>query len=216
MLTVTLSQKIKACRAILGLTQSEVSREASLSEVSVIQIESGLNMTKARILTAFYARKGLFITDTGITTVKEEFSDAYSALTHDDIVRELYGDEAFEAHHRGWDATTRQSFCQTVSAFAEQGFDIWFVNLDGQIRIGYKDPDGQRGKPFAFLTMEKDGFFLLWHDKLDASFFAFSNNKAYMTPEKAKALPSFLSAHYGLIPPALRELSAGRMPSDYK
>lgn len=219
MLKLTDSQKLKACRAILGLTQSEVSRAASLAETAIIQVESGLNSTKAPILKAFYARNGLFLSETGVTTRAPEQSTPSHTLTEEDIRRGFSGDAAFAEHYARWNGFVRNSFRQVVSAFAEQGYDMWFVNMDGQIRIGYKDPAQQRGKPFAFICADQsngDGFYLLWHDNLDAAFLAFSDTNAHITPEKAARLAEHLSAHRDLVPVAIAELSQGRLPSAYK
>lgn len=216
MFKLTVGKKLKACRAILGMTRYDVFKACGIKESVIKQIEDDVDLTKAQWLISFMSSQGLYLTDNGITTIPQETAAAMTTLTAEKIAQTFGYNPYLAAAWQNWDAATRDRFVTTINAFSEQRFDIWFVNMGGQIRIGYKALDMQRGNPFAFIQIDSEGFYLLWHDNLDAVFQSFSNQSAMFSDEQAKKLRQHLITHRNLVPANITELAAERLPSDYE
>lgn len=216
MFKLTVGKKLKACRTILGMTRYDVFKACGIKESVIKQIEDDVDLTKAQWLVSFMTSRGLYLTDNGITTIPQETAVTMTTLTAEKIVQTFGHNKHFSAAWALWNTETRERFITTINAFSEQRFDMWFVNMGGQIRIGYKALDMQRGNPFAFIQIDSEGFYLLWHENLDAAFLSFSDHSAIFSDEQAKRLRQHLITHRSLVPANITELAAERLPSDYE
>mgnify|MGYP001261744205 CR=1 FL=1 len=214
MVTLTLGKKIKACRAILGMTRYDMGRACGSSEIALKMVEHDTDMTKAPVFEAYLNRNGLFLTDVGISTVAPT-PVAQEAIDMDAILHGFGIDPDFASSWAVWDTDLRERFGMTVKAFAERKFDMWFVNMNGQIRVGHKSPTMQRGAPFAFIQVKPEGFYLRWHEDLDPCLTQFTRHDDFVERAEAETLGKHLDGCLDLIPQKIRELSSGLMPNDY-
>lgn len=214
MITLTIGKKIKACRAILGMTSVDMSRECGVSVNILKAVENDTYPSQAPLFEDFINRQGLFFSEHGITTIAPTKAALPSTVDLAALMQDFNCDQHFSSMWKEWNKATRERFGTVIKAFADKGFDMWFVNMRGEIRIGFKDQGMERGTPLAFIRVNHDGFFLEWHHDLDAELRDFSGS-TFLTDTQAAALGKHLEACDHLIPPRIKLLSSGRVPTDF-
>lgn len=207
---LSLGSKLRACRAILGQTLQDVSNACGIPVASLRAIEIDLTTTRADQVASYYCKRGLFVIETGITTIRPAVEDNI-APEHSDLLPHFMFNEDFAAAYNAWDDYRQSLFRKIILVFVEAGLDIWFVDMNGEIRIGAKPVGAQRGRPVAFLRSTKEGLTLSWNTGVEGALLVFGGE---LTEAKVSRIQSTLS---GVQPQRLKlvEGASGNMPDAY-
>lgn len=224
---LTNGSKIRAARAILSVSRQAVADECCISASLLQRVENDESNIRADIVTvvlSFFERKGFVFSKNSISINEFEtekgFEKMNTTIENEDIINSLKSDGDFNECYARWDEGTRNNFLSVFKSLHDLGLDMWYVNMNGEIRAGAKSPEDQKGKPFAFMKLKNEGFTFDWHKNISEyvnyikNFPASFGHGVLVGAEFCEHLQDAVKAG-AEIPPLIHSLSKGRIPSDY-
>ena len=74
-----------------------------------------------------------------------------------------FTDETFINRYNNWNFANKNKFNRIVSALHAAGLDMWYVNMHGELRIGFRAVGAANGSPLAFIRPGLDGPTFRWN-----------------------------------------------------
>lgn len=224
---LTNGSKIRAARAILSLSRQVVANECCISASLLQRVEndeSNIRSDIVGVVLSYFEKNGFFFSENSISInefeIEKESEEMNNYLSNEEIIKSLVSDHNFNECYAHWDEKTRNNFFSVFTALHDLGLDMWYVNMNGEIRAGAKSPEDQKGKPFAFMKLKNEGFTFDWHKNISEyvnyikKFPASFGHGTLVDAEFCDHLQEAVKAG-AEVPPLMRSLSKRRIPSDY-
>lgn len=224
---LTNGSKIRAARAILSVSRQVVADECCISASLLQRVENDESNIRSDIVTVvleFFEKKGFIFSKNSISInefeTKKDFETMKAIITNEDIKKSLVSDNDFNQCYAQWDEETRNNFLSVFRSLHDLGLDMWYVNMNGEIRAGAKSPEDQKGKPFAFMRLKNEGFTFDWHKNISEyvnyikKFPASLGHGVLVETGFCHHLQEVVKNGVD-VPPLIQALSKGRTPADY-
>lgn len=179
---------------------------------------------RVEVVLSFFEAQGFVFAPASITLTAyvptQETATMTPVLSDKTLYDAFAADPTFRDSLARWAAPTRADFFSVVRALHKAGLDIWPVNMKGEVRAGAKGVQDQKGRPFAFIQPKKEGFTFDWHRGIKgyagyiSQFPASFGHGTLVDHAFVEQLEAAVCRGVDL-PPLLRSLSKGRLPSDY-
>lgn len=224
---LTDGKKIRASRTILNMTRSTLADNCHISAALLQKIEGDDPSVKSdmtNVVLSYLEEQGFVFTDTSITLTNSSTPDKGTIMTEtlsdDEIYKSLIQDKDFVERFGKWDSNTRENFFRVIRTLNKCGLDLWYVNMDGEIRAGSKSYEDQKGRPFAFMKLRNEGFTFDWHRKIAEYVpyireFPVSFGHGTLVDDQFVLDLQNAVDNGAEIPPLMKSLAKGRLPSDY-
>lgn len=219
--------KIRAARAILNISRSDLAESCGISATIIQRIEGGYGSVSSannNLLEDFFKRNGIIFHENSIefSSEKEKIqkNKKLKKLTNEEIYNSLKINQDFTSCFSNWDEDTKNNIFSVVRSFNKIGLDIWYVDMGGEIRIGFKDTNEEKGKPFSFIKFKKEGFTIDFNRRVSKyseyiKRFPISFGHGTLVDKCFVDNLEKLSSNGVELPPVIQSSSEGRLPTDY-